>query len=221
MIAIGDDAAAAARALAREAYADETLSPRIDDATARALAGEAVAATAPAKLVEIADVRKAATAAGNDAVTRRLFASLGADLGAVLVVPVTMRDGRPSARVLSVAKGVFEPIELSGSIEPQADGSARVKWSGVTAILGGFMPRSRVPAPTTPAPAKPTGAAAQSPPAPGPLAAKKETPPTSMWSSPWIWAGIGVVVAAGAVVFAVSQTQGDAGTLRLQGRVSP
>ena len=146
---MSDEAIPAARALAREAYGDDVLRPRIDDATARVLAGEAVPAGGSAKLVEIADVRKAALGAGNDAVTRRLFASLGADLGAILVVPVTVRDGKPTARIVSVAKATFEPVELTGSIEAQPDGTSRVKWAGVAAILTGLVPK---PTATSPAP---------------------------------------------------------------------
>ena len=59
---------------------------------ARVLAGEAPPAAGPAKLAEIAEVRKAAQAAGSDAVARRLLASLGTDLGAALVVAVTVRE---------------------------------------------------------------------------------------------------------------------------------
>jgi hypothetical protein len=210
VLAMNDDAIPAARALAREVYGDEALRPRIDDATARVLAGEAAPAGGSAKLVEIADVRKAAQGAGNDAGTRRLFASLGADLGAVLVVPVTLRDGKPTARIVSVAKAAFEPVELTGSLEAQPDGASRVKWPGVAAILNGLVPKPIAAPPAS-------GAAA----APGPLAPKKDEPQSSFWSSPWVWVGAGVVVAAGVVVFAVSQSQGDGGGLRLQGRVSP
>lgn len=218
MIAITDDAIPAAKALAREVYGDAALRPRIDDATARVLVGEAAPANGGAKLTEIADVRKAAQGANNDAVTRRLFASLGADLGAALVIPVSMRDGKPTARVLSVAKGTFEPVELSATIEPQPDGSSRVKWTGVAPILGALAPRaSAVPAASTSAAAPGEGSGAPV----GPIAPKKEEAPRSFWSSPWTWAGIGVVVTAGVVVFAVSQSQGDAAGLHLQGRVSP
>lgn len=221
VIAIGDDAVPAARALAREVYADATLSPRIDDATARVLAGEAVPAGGSAKLVEIADVRRAAQGSAADTVTRRLFASLGADLGAALVVPVRIRDGRPTARVVSVAKGSFEPVELQGSIEVQPDGSSRVKWAGVTAILAGVLPGGRV-APGTSG-AGPGSTAPASTTRPGPLAPKKEEPSTAsaIFSSPWTWVGLGVVAVAGGIVFAVSQSQGDTGMLRLQGRVAP
>jgi len=213
VIAISDDAIPAARALARDLYSNEALRPRIDDATARVLVGEASLATGTPKLTEIAEVRKAAQASNNDAVTRRLFASLGADLGALLVIPVVIRDGKPTARVLSVVKAAYEPVELSATIEAQPDGTSRVKWAGIAPILAAFVPKP--PAPTT----TPSADATDAP--KGPLAPKKEEPSRSFWTSPWTWAGIGVVVTAGVVVFAVSQSQGDAAGLRLQGRVSP
>lgn len=211
MIAISDDAIPAARALARDLYSNEALRPRIDDATARVLVGEASLATGTPKLTEIAEVRKAAQTSNNDAVTRRLFASLGADLGALLVIPVAIRDGKPAARVLSVVKAAYEPVELSATIEAQPDGTSRVKWAGIAPILAAFVPKPPAPATTAPSADAPKG----------PLAPKKEEPSRSFWTSPWTWAGIGVVVTAGVVVFAVSQSQGDAGGLRLQGRVSP
>ena len=213
VLAMSDEAIPAARALAREVYAEDALRPAIDDATARVLAGEAPPPNAGPKLVEIADVRKAAQGAPSDAVTKRLFTSLGDDLGAILVVPVTVRDHRPAARIVSVAKGAFEPIELSGAIEAQPDGSSRVTWSGVATILKGLVPKP-VATPSS------SSSAPSSTPA-GPLAPKKEEAPSSFWSSPWTWVGAGVVVAAGVVVFAVSQTQGDGGGLRMQGRVAP
>jgi hypothetical protein len=220
VIAIGDDAGAAARALAREAYADEALRPRIDDATARVLAGEAPPEAAPAKVVEIADVRKAAQAAATEAVTRRLLASLGADLGAAIVVAVSVRGDKPVARVLNVATAEFAPIELSGSIEAQADGTSRVKWTNVASLLATLVGKGARSAGSG---AGSAGTSAGKGAKPGPLAPKpgKEEPQRSFWTSPWTWAGIGVVVAAGVIVFAVSQTQGDPGGLRLQGRVSP
>lgn len=212
VLAMSDDAIPAARALAREVYAEDVLRPTIDDATARVLAGEAPPPNAGPKLVEIADVRKAAQGAPSDAVTKRLFTSLGDDLGAILVVPVTMRDHRPAARIVSVAKGAFEPVELSGAIEAQPDGSSRVTWSGVATILKGLVPKPVAPPPSS------SSAPSKAP--AGPLAPKKDEAPSSFWSSPWTWVGAGVVVAAGVVVFAVSQTQGDGG-LRMQGRVAP
>jgi hypothetical protein len=222
VVAIGDDAGPAARALARDAYADETLRPRIDDATARVLAGAAPPSDGPTKLNEIAEIRKAAEGAGGEVVTRRLLASLGVDLGAALVVAVSMRGGTPVARVLNVASGAFAPVELLGSIEAQADGTSRVKWTNVSGLLATMAGKG--------AAASGAGTGASGPGAnagkgagakPGPLAPKKEEPARSFWTSPWTWAGIGVVAAAGVVVFAVSQTQGDSGGLRLQGRVSP
>ena len=220
VIAIGDDAASAARALARQIYAEESLRPSIDDATARVLAGGSVPPNAPAKLTEISEIRKAAEGATSDTVTRTLLTSLGFDLRAIAVVSVAMRDGKPIARVLSIAKNSFEPIELSGSIEAKEDGSSLVNWPDVTSILQSFLPKKAAPPPNVPKPA--TGQKVGSNPALIPTGPKKEEPaPRSIFSSPWTWVGIGVVAAAGVIVFAASQAQGDAGTLRLQGRVSP
>lgn len=218
VVAISEDATAAARALARETYGDAGLRPRIDDATARVLAGEAAPAAAATKLVELADVRAAVRGSTNDTVTRRLLGSLGSDLGAVLVIAVTVRDGRPTARVLSVARGAFEPVELTGMVEPQPDGASRVTWPGVTVILGAILSKQ----PGVSAAGATTGPAAGSAAPVGPIAPKKDAPATSsFWSSPWTWVGIGAVVVAGVVVFAASQNQGDPAALRLQGRVAP
>ena len=232
VVAIGDDAGPAARALAREIYGDEALRPRIDDATARVLAGEEPKPGAAAKLTEIAELRKAAHEAQADAVTRRLYASLGADLGAALVVPVAIRDGRPTARVLSVDKAAFEPLVLSGSNEADSTtGTTRVTWPGVAPVLTTFLPKAAHPTSSAPIGATNSAPGATGTPGatggaagaakPGPLAPKKEEPARSFWTSPWTWVGVGAVVVAGVVVFAASQAQGDAGSLRLQGRVSP
>lgn len=225
VVAIGEGSGPAARALAREAYADEALRPRIDDVTARVLAGEAPPASAPAKLAEITEVRRALSTSetsSTDAVARRLLASLGADLGASIVVTVSMRDAAPVARALLVSTAAFAPVEWTATLEPQTDGSTRVKWSNVVPLLAALTksprPAGSAPAPSPRAPAPNTGPVKN--PSPGPAAPTKEEP-RSFWTSPWTWAGIGVVAAAGVVVFAVSQAQGDGGGLRLQGRVSP
>ena len=132
-------------------------------------------------------------------------------------VAVSVRADKPVARVLSVATGAFAPLEFSGAIEPQPDGPPRVKWTNVAGLLATLLGK---PGAGTGVPGAGTGAGTGV--KPGPLAPKKDEEPTrSFWTSPWTWAGIGVVVAAGVVVFAVSQTQNDGGGLRLQGRVSP
>src|SRR4051794_22323945 len=82
VVAVGDDAAAAARSLAFDAYRDADLRPPIDDATARVLAGGAPADDASPRLKEIAELRGSIARAGSDLVARRLLASLGAELSA-------------------------------------------------------------------------------------------------------------------------------------------
>ncbi len=230
VICVSDESAPACRSLAREVYGVSALRPHIDDPTARVLAGETPKPDASAKLLEIAEVRKAAAASPGDAITRRLFTSLGTDLGAALVVPVAILDGRPTARILSVSKGAFEPIVLSGSMEadPASPSAPKVVWNGVAAILVTLLPKSSGAEASTNVGKGGAGATSGAgvgsgapAPAKGPLATKADEPVRSFWSSPWTWVGIGAVVAAGVAVFAVSQTQGDAGSLRLQGRVSP
>ncbi|MBK8253248.1 MAG: hypothetical protein IPK82_11355 [Polyangiaceae bacterium] len=206
-MATSPDSAAAARALAREVYTDEAHRPRIDDATARVLAGDAPAPNAPPKLTEIADLRAAIAASANETASRRLLQSLGADLGAAFVIAVSTRDNKPVARVLNVATGAFLPIELTASLEPQPNAAPRPKWTEVPVLLAAIASKSPAKSPTKSGPV-------------GPVAPKKDEP-KSFWTSPWTWAGVGVVVAAGVIVFAVSQTQNDGGGLRLQGRVSP
>lgn len=188
------------------------------------LAGEAPPSAGPAKLAEIAEIRKAAQA-GPDAVTRRLLTSLGSDLGALAVIAVSVRAEKPVARVLAVASGMFLPIDFTGTIERQSDGSSRVKWTDVLPLVSASLGvgKGAAPAPYgsgSPAPSgsAPAAGSAQ----PGPLAPKKEEPQQrSFWTSPWTWAGVGVVVAAGVVVFALAQANSNSNnnSLHLQGRV--
>ena len=97
VVAIGD-AGPAARALAMEVYRDGELRPPIDEATARVLAGDAPVEAAAARLKEIAELRASVARAPEDLVRRRLLASIGTDLGAAMVVTVTIDAGRPVAR---------------------------------------------------------------------------------------------------------------------------
>ncbi|MEZ4297310.1 MAG: hypothetical protein R3B70_20265 [Polyangiaceae bacterium] len=219
VVAMGDDAAPAARALAREVYSDEALRPRIDDATARVLVGDPPPVGSAPRLAELAEIRKAAHTAGTDTVSRKLLQSLGADLGASMVLAVSVRGDRPVARVLVVPTGIFLPIELPGSMELQPDGTSRPKWTGVSGVLGTFAKSGAAVAVVAGGAGTAQAGAKEKP--PGPLAPKKDEPSRSFWTSPWTWAGVGAVVVVGVVVFALTQTQTDDGGLRLQGRVSP
>ena len=232
----GDEATAAAPPLARAVYQDAELRPTIADGAARALIGEKppapaasgeASAEAPAappavepSLREIADTR-AAIAAGSDAAARRLLASLGTDAHAEAVVAVTVREGRPVARVLRLPAGTFEPVEIVGSVEPERDplspsaDPATFTWPGaVDAIRGmvtGWRPRA------TPPPAlAPKAHAAK------PAAESKPRPsdPLPMVASPWFWGGLAAVATVGVTVFVVSKSSAsDDPMVRVQGRV--
>ena len=212
----------ATRALARLAYADPRLRPTIDEATAQVLAGSKPPAKASAKLVEIADVIEAlpkacAKGCANSAVARRLLVSLGRELDAELVVVVEWGSGKnPTARVLRVAKGQFAPVVLTAQ---PATGKTpgELSWPDavriIRALVLGPLPGPRATGPASP---KSSGTGA------GKDDEEADEGGFDLFSSPWFWGGVGVVVAVGITVFALSQAGVDEpGTVRLEGRVSP
>lgn len=241
VVALGDEATAAARPLARAVYQDAELRPAIADGTARALIGEAPPAPAGASgepssgpgvgapgappavepsRREIADTR-AAIAAGSDAAARRLLASLGADAHAEAVVTVTVRDGRPIARVLRLPAGTFEPVEIVGSLEPKRDplsGSepaATFTWPGAVDAIRGMVTGWR-PRPAPPPALAPKAHAAK----PAAEAAARRSDPLPMVASPWFWGGLAAVATVGVTVFVVSKSSSsDDPMVRVQGRV--
>lgn len=205
VVALGEDASAAARPLAYDVYRDEALRPLVDDATARVLVGEPPAEGAPRSLADLAEVRRSIAPAVPDAASRRLLASLGGDVRARLVVSVAMVDGKPVARVLRVAGATFEWATLSAT----PDAAAAWAWPSAVATLRGFVP---APAPLAPVADRPA-------PAPAPAAPPGKPP---FWKSAWFWAPLGVLVTAGVTVLVVSQTTDtQASTIHLQGRVAP
>jgi hypothetical protein len=244
VVAVGDDAAAAARPLALALYRDPALRPSIDDATARVLAGEPVPGNLPAdrtaRLRELASLRISlaqpsapppsaddpnAPAASSDVVSRRLLSGIGAETRAKLVVTVTLRDDRPVARALRVSTASFEGVEIGATMQTAADGTKSYLWPGAAETLRGLLPTSghdgRAAAATGTA-AKP---AARTGTGPSPFA----TPGSgdrgksgSFWSSPWFWVALGGVVATGVTVFVVAnEVQDDGGVVHLRGKVAP
>jgi hypothetical protein len=248
VVAAADGVGPAAKALALDLYADPDLRPSVDDATARVLAGEAPPEGAPPKLKEIAELRasivRALTAPSpppaapgapgtpasppSDLVARRLLASLGTELGAVLVVPVSMDGTRPVARALRTGTATFERIELGPSVEIAPDGARTYRWPGAAATLHGLLP---VVPPPPPAPAPPPlGPEAAKPAPPAPLAPKAEAAPaapaapasTPFYKSPWFWGSVGGAVAVGLGVFAISKATGSSSSnVHLMGKVGP
>ncbi len=214
VVAIGAGADVAAKPLAREIYRDEALRPSVDDATARVLAGEPAAADAPARLRDLAEVRFALTA-NDDAPSRRLVASLGAEQRAEIVVAVSMAGDRPLARVLRVGTARYEPIELGPTTERNEAGEIRYTWPGAAATLRKLvvLPPAKV---ATPAPIAPKKTSTPTTPKP------KEPTPTPWHRSAWFWVPLGVVVATGAAVLIASKaTEDSSGVVRLKGQVAP
>lgn len=214
MVALGDDAARAARALAREVYADPALRPTIDEVTARALTG-APAAEGSARAAEIAEIRRAAARAEADAAARRLLASLGADAGAALVVAVRLEGGRPVAKVLRVATATYAPVELGATLhrdEREGPESVRYAWPGAAASLRAALAS---PSASRPPPHRPAAGAAPTSSQPA-----DRSPP--FYRSPWFWGALGAAAAVGGAAFAISQASDDGGpTVLLRGRIAP
>lgn len=132
-------------ALAQRVYADTRLRPpRLDDASARVLAGEAPAAGATAKLRELAELRAALR--GDDAPSRALLASLLRGLGASVAAVVDVREGQPRAWVFQGE--TFDPTPLA------ADPGPLTGWLGATAALAARAPAAPAAAPAAPAPRK-------------------------------------------------------------------
>jgi len=212
VVAASSEASAPARALAHELYRDAALRPSIDEATAQVLAGGAPAEENE-RLRELAAIVASIPTAQEEAISRRLLVSLGAEHGAELVVAVTMEGGRPVAKALRVSGARYERIELGATVETDESGQKSYHWPGAATALAALSapPRASTPAKplaTRPLPAKPT-------PKPAP---KKER---SAWSSPWFWGSLGGVAAVGLTVFVLSQTTSGPSTVHIDGRISP
>jgi hypothetical protein len=211
VVALDNASSAAARPLAQEVYRDPDLRPAIDEATARALTGSPPAADAPAKLKEIAELRDSISRTQMPVVARGLLASLGATLGAQLVIAVSMEAGRPVAKVLKAPAVTFERVELGATIETSADGVPTFRWPGAAVTLKGLL--------TAPAPAK-----AKEPDAAAEASTKKKAPPKDdrpFWKSPWFWGPVGGLLATGLTVFIASRVTSKPNEVHLEGQVAP
>ncbi|APR82449.1 putative Fe-S oxidoreductase [Minicystis rosea] len=209
VVAVGDGAGPAARALAMEVYRDAALRPPIDEATARVLAGDVPRADAPPRLKELGELRVTLAKAESELISRRLLASLGTEVGAPLVVSVTLDGGRPIARALRTPGTAFERVELGATVETAPDGAKTFRWPGATTTLRGFLGI----APETPA-AEPLRPVA--PKAPDAPATPERRP---FYKSPWFWGTAGAVVAAGLTVLILSRTNSGPSDVHVSGKV--
>ncbi len=194
----------AAKALARSVYGDATLRPSIDETMARVLVGEASATDKNAERAEVAAVVASLSGVKDDRVRARLLYSLGRDLNAQMVLLVSAAAAGPTARVVRVAQKRFSSVTLVAKPGPGGEGW---DWSDATVIARGLL--------TAPPPgplSQPRGPNVEGEPDDG----------IEFYESPWFWTGVGLVVAAGTVVFILTQTGvDDAQTVNLKGTVAP
>lgn len=175
----------AAWSLAQDTYRSERLRPRLDEGTARVLAGEA-APSGRRDLTDLAETRDAITDEGVP--SRKLLASLAKDLGleGILVVTQVTREGEspaaPVARVFEADAGSFSPIEVR---------SGEGRWLGAVASIERLAP----PMAREQASSKPVRA-------PSPDAAHaQEGKSKAFYESPWFWGAAGAAIALGGAFF--------------------
>ncbi len=213
VVVAGDaEARGQARNLARIAYKDASLRPRIDEATARVLAGDP-APKDDAGLNELASTVAAVSTLKDDAVRRRLLGAMSRELGVQRAVLVETGAKGPRARV--VEGGRFRGVTLTASQRP--DGTW--DWSDAVAMLRGLAVGTPVPGPrrTGPQPKeapKPTSTA--------PAEGADDEDEFNLLTSPWFWGGLGVVVTVGVTVFVLSRTAlNEPDEVVIQGRIAP
>jgi hypothetical protein len=224
----------AAWPLALAVYGQSALRPsHLDDATARALCGEAPPTGAPAELADLA----AAVAAlrGDDAPSRILLGEIAHRAQSRALVTVQLINGRPVARVFLPETGAFDaatyapdatgsgvpsPAPSIGAMPPEPS----TAWSGAVASLVrvfGASPAAAVPV------AAPPGPGAAIPASPPPAIATHEAPagprPAPTRSQPfyesfWFWGALGAAaLAGGGLYFATRDT--SASTIHLEVQV--
>ena len=191
--------------LARGVYADASLRPAFDEAHARALAGEAPAAGAPADVRDLAETR--AGIHGDDGASKRLLASLAAQLHVRGVVVVTGADATAAhaanAKVFLTGSGQFDAATYA------ADASG--DWSSTVSSLSrayGASTVSTASGETVPAP---TLALTTVPPPPDSDSHKSRP----FYYSPWFWGAVGAAALGGVAVYFATRDS-DPSTIHLQ-----
>jgi hypothetical protein len=217
IVALGEGSADAARALAREVYADASLRAPIDEKTAQILCGTA-AAPDDVRGRDLAALRASLDADPTSATTRRALESLAAELGARGVVAVARPAVAPAprARIIQVGAAADAGVELAGD---DAGGTAAPAWPGAVGALRSLFPApahaasAPVPAPlapqkgaTKPGSARASGAKAGEIATPADAATAAED---AFYERPWFWVALGAFAAAGVTALVVSQTGAD------------
>jgi hypothetical protein len=227
VVAANEAARPAAKELARLVYRDAKLRPSFDETVARALLGEAPSEEGQAK--EIAGVM-AGLDTSDEAVTRRVLASTGKELGVSLLVLVESDEQGPRARVLRVSEQRFLGVTLT----PKPLEGGAFDWQDGVALLRNLPEAQPLPGPrrTNLPKQKPhkkngrqkNGAQKNGAKKNGhkPDTGEKSDETPNLLTSPWFWGGLGVVVSVGVTVLVLSQTVfKDDDAVTLEGRVSP
>jgi hypothetical protein len=166
---------------------------RVDDAHARALAGEEPPKDAPHDLHELWETRGAVH--GEDAPSRRLLSSLASQLGVSAIVVVSSDAGKPVARVYLADTSSFDAARYT------EDPNAKDAWAPAVASLERSL---HVESPKL---------AQESPPPPPKEPTEASRP---FYKSPWFWGAIGAAVfAGGAIYFATRDNSDSSGPIHL------
>jgi hypothetical protein len=203
-----EGAADPAWTLAQSVYGSSQLRPEgIDEAQARALAGEPVPDTASASAKELGEMRAAIH--GDDAASRAVLESLVKRLGveALLVVRLTT-DRQPEARLFLAATGAYDAARYAPDDGPSG-------WSGTVRSLEYTMNDTTPPAPDQAA-AEESKARAER------LAATrkgvKEGSGKPFYTSPWFWVAVGAA-ALGVTTLAFATRDSSPDSVHLQMKV--
>ncbi len=210
-----DGATDAAWRLAARVYRGPLRPTSLDEVHARALVGDAPAsgASGARDVQDLAETRAAIH--GEDAPSRRLLASLAAQLGveAVVVVQKDASSGTATARVFLASNGAFDAAryaEDNGSWEPTATSLERT-------LRVDSRADTQPGAKTTDAPVGPTSASSNTPPNGEPRPADGSK---AFYKSVWFWGALGAAVFAGGAIFLATRDNGDgSGPMHVQVKV--
>jgi hypothetical protein len=207
-----------AYALARAVYGSSLRPRNLDEIRARVLAGDPPPSLSSKEVRELSELR--ASIKDDDAVSRRVLASIAKDLNvaAILVVKVEAAapvdadagaDGgapgnKASARLFLTETGEIDAARYS----PEAGLDGPDAWKPTVASL-----ERRFPGPAAPPPS------AATPDKPAPTMRPDEAPgPKPFYASAWFWGAIGGAVLIGGIFFVASQDTSD-DPIHLQMRV--
>jgi hypothetical protein len=211
-----DGATDAAWRLAARVYRGPLRPLTLDELHARALVGEAPPPSAPRDVQDLFETRAAIR--GEDAVSRRLLASLASSLGVLAIVVVSPGPtGGPAApataRVYLASNGMFDAARYS---EDQAS-TGSGPWEPTAASLERTLRADAAPAGEPLAATGPTAGPRTEPLKGEPAPADGATP---FYKSPWFWGALGAAVLGGGGIYLATRDSGDSsGPMHVQMKV--